>query len=82
MLRKMNLKIKNQLTKLNFFEMSNWIRVTEKLPEKAGFVICHKHNGLITALYFDSDNKFWYNEIEQTQQVTHWQPLPEPPKEK
>ena len=67
----------------------NWIPVTERLPE-------HEYGGGITVLtvdlfgvmrvaYFDGGNWCWPSgEALTTMQVapiTHWMPLPEPPKE-
>jgi len=65
----------------------DWIDVKDRLPEKAGRYICHKKNGLVCELYWQNKEpeliksmcQFWYNDILQTSQVTHWRPLPPPP---
>jgi len=57
-----------------------WISVIDALPEKPMFVIAHKSNGLVLGLYFSADREFRYSDQDQTDQVTHWMPLPEPPK--
>lgn len=62
-------------------QQSGWISVKENLPEKQGFVIAAKRNGLVLGMYYNDDNEFKSCEIDQTNQVTHWQPLPEAPKE-
>lgn len=58
-----------------------WIDVNERLPEKAKFVIIHKHNGHVFGAYYNADSMFMYGEIDQTDQVTHWMPLPSPPQQ-
>ena len=63
-----------------------WIPVTERLPKENGFYLCsckHKHPGgvamdeglSIVQMY---KGKWNLNEIYA---VTHWMPLPEPPKD-
>lgn len=66
--------------------MSNWIKTKDRLPVKDGYVICHKHNGLVVPLFFSTPCElknvscgFNYNGLDQTSQVVHWQPLPPPP---
>jgi hypothetical protein len=68
-------------------EASGWIRVEDRLPVTDGIVrvICHKQNGLIVQLHYDGTQfKYWSNHewLDQTTQVTHWQPLPTPPTDK
>jgi len=57
-----------------------WISVKDQLPKSPKFVIAYKKNGLVLGLYFGADKEFRYGEISQTNQVTHWMPLPSPPK--
>lgn len=58
-----------------------WIKVEDRLPKQATFVIAYKENGLVLGLYFNADHEFKYGEQDQTNQVTHWMPLPQPPKQ-
>ena len=57
-----------------------WIPVSEKLPEKSIDVLTYRKNGNSKVLRFENDCKWYdsYNEWETD--VTHWKPLPEPPK--
>lgn len=58
--------------------VQRWIPVTERLPEdEAEVLVCHK-NGFVT------DNArfgthWWFADDQNP--ITHWMPLPEPPKE-
>ena len=56
-----------------------WIPVTERLPEKNTAVIVSDDNGIVfQALYaYDGWDLWEGNEVF----ITHWMPLPPPPKE-
>ena len=61
-----------------------WIPVSERLPEKDKEVLCLTDTGSYWLAMFNrcddglwSDGEFWSSE----KCVTHWMPLPEPPKE-
>jgi hypothetical protein len=55
-----------------------WIPVSEKLPSKDMiYVICT--NGVIVRELFYREHCFLSGIQDQTKQVTHWMPLPEPP---
>ena len=65
-----------------------WIPVTERLPEKSGKFLCNvkqfnqyagKQYYYVDILVFHED--CFFEDGIGTQRVTHWQPLPEPPKE-
>ena len=64
--------------------MSDWISVTDRLPEKETTVwVCTKENEQIGAWLEDTgwtandlNEEYWLSG------VTHWMPLPAPPKEK
>ena len=77
--------------------MSEWIKVEDRLPELDSYVLCaspyeftgdnlKKHKGftIITAMYCNGeDSVFWFNDQTGNEEngITHWQPLPEPPKD-
>lgn len=69
--------------------MSNWISVKDKLPNNRNEVIIFCVNGSVTTGKYvrESGDKYvWvtriYNSyIDNILNVTHWQPLPKPPKE-
>lgn len=68
--------------------MSEWISVKDKLPESNRVIVCYLkdyvHEG-----YYCKKKKAFYNEWNpyasiyesRIEHVTHWQSLPEPPKE-
>lgn len=63
--------------------MSEWISVEDRLPENKTAVLIHderhKHTlggPLFKAMYFANSERHWGEHIG----VTHWMPLPEPPK--
>ena len=59
-----------------------WIPVSERLP--IGIVLACGKNGIIEILMYDSERKQWdcFNGYFCPEDwVTHWMPLPEPPKE-
>ena len=65
---------------------ARWISVKERLPEYGERVICFTIHGGIPVCYrgysYDSDGRFIlaYNGTDKVDNVTHWMPLPEPPK--
>ena len=66
-----------------------WISVEERLPDDRGNFITKIHcdNGdWIEVNTFDHTEKEWWHDavdrtVEATEFVTHWMPIPEPPKE-
>lgn len=63
-----------------------WIPVTERLPEKNNqWVLCLCVGGAMEVLKFDYTMWNWYSQYPgrcyMESYVTHWMPLPEPPKE-
>ncbi len=68
--------------------MSEWIDVNERLPKKDGRYIVHTRNltgyaplenNIFVAVFAFDDFAFkgW-----EDNEVTHWKPLPKPPKQK
>jgi hypothetical protein len=55
-----------------------WIPVSERLPERGQEVICYDGGVLKPKVYADY---YWNKAYDSWQRVTHWMPLPEPPKE-
>lgn len=57
-----------------------WIPVSEKLPEELTYVLVEVNDKRIIARYCRG---IWYdhNGTKMRNNVTHWQPLPAPPKE-
>ena len=67
--------------------LPRWIPVTERLPEHWTSVIVHrKDGGIFICEYFDTSptDECWIDDsmnVYSFYDVTHWMPLPEPPKE-
>lgn len=69
--------------------MTEWISVEDRLPPKESeawynVVLTHKtrRNMIVRNGYYDGYHKrFWGFETTPHYVVTHWMPLPEPPKE-
>ena len=61
---------------------SEWILVSERLPESGQHVLCVLKNGGLDICQWCSFDKSWSNDHDwcQEKDVTHWMPLPEPPK--
>lgn len=61
---------------------SKWISVEEGTP--VGEVIAYGYQGCMIIGYVEVDEDCWecyaHNDHEQLDKVTHWMPLPEPPK--
>lgn len=56
---------------------SKWIPVTERLPERGAEVIVCSHRTIKPVVFA---TYFWDAEHENWQGITHWMPLPQPPK--
>jgi hypothetical protein len=63
---------------------SKWIPVTERLPEKGEFVLVFTVDRIVGEAVLDKDWQFYWSNTDEYAEplfVTHWMPLPEPPKE-
>ena len=68
------------------FTISKWISCKEQMPEDGISVLICSDRGTVSKATYDSDMGYFYiadselhyNELD----ITHWQPLPEPPKTK
>lgn len=61
--------------------VNQWISVRDRLPDEDGWYLVYKHNRVRVAEWCKD---CWYNESDlpiDDCAITHWQPLPEPPKE-
>ena len=64
--------------------MNEWIPVTERLPEHFRPVIVCRERGkgeYIVEQGFKDVGDWWKVYGTRTKNVTHWMPMPEPPKE-
>ena len=81
-LSKLNAEITKRELKLRM-EKPRWIPVTERLPEKFENVLVANKRGK----HYDIDKGWWNGSFFDRcakggyHSVTHWMPLPEPPKE-
>lgn len=68
---------------IDLLERTRWIPVSERLPEIETEVIVF--SGLLMWIAFLTKEKVWeivgHDETYDQSLVTHWMPLPEPPKE-
>ena len=62
--------------------MAEWISVKDRLPEpEKHYCLVKTTWGAHHIAYFDYDENKWFSNYGLTLNVTHWMPLPEPPKE-
>lgn len=57
-----------------------WIPVSERLPERFEKVILCREGNIVEQGYRDV-NDWWKVYGTRTKKITHWMPLPEPPRE-
>ncbi|MDD4971865.1 MAG: DUF551 domain-containing protein [Paludibacter sp.] len=69
-------------------EASKWISVNDILPEVGDWYLIYSHDSSSTMAFLDSipsGTPIWLahndTDLGEWENVTHWQPLPEPPKE-
>lgn len=64
--------------------MDKWISIADKLPKPHNDVLIYstKNKGMILKAYLGREKDAWYVDdgFTHTYIVTHWMPLPEPPK--
>lgn len=59
----------------------SWISVKDKLPGKDQDVIVHRESGVMCYTYtYENGRWFGYGSPYESKDITHWMPLPEPPK--
>lgn len=61
-------------------QMQGWIPISERLPDGDGMVICHWTDGTIQT-YWGERIAEWNDAHDADDRITHWQPLPGPPKD-
>ena len=71
---------------INALGKPRWIPVTERLPEEYVNVLCHLRSLDRQSEYYSidhlmEDGQWWKAANSWKHEVTHWMPLPEPPKE-
>ena len=69
----------------NGVTVQEWISVTERLPEAGGYVVCiAKRNPFSSFIPMVAriERNGWVNPINEQyiSEITHWMPLPNPPK--
>ena len=66
----------------NGVTLQKWIPVSERLPEHGAIVLCHMSFDVAT-MQWDGHSRLWVSLFSdyEVNVVTHWMPLPEPPKE-
>ena len=64
------------------YEQPRWIPVTERLPEAGERVLCYCRANIYEVMKMRTDGDWVYdtNHVYMRSFVTHWMPLPEPPK--
>ena len=69
--------------KLGKMDAVKWIPVTERLPDDGGCVLIALRWGYVDTGWYDKQFERWTSEFVnryEDGEITHWMPLPEPPK--
>lgn len=65
--------------------MSEWISIKDRLPDVIGDYLCYDDGAGIAWAFFNSAKQWAYSHLDGDNGyyvfVTHWMPLPEPPKD-
>ena len=71
----------NNLIKIPYEGVNNWISVDEKLPEATGWYLVYHSNGkMARCKFYTIPNEWWYEGLRcHKTRCTHWMPLPQPP---
>ena len=66
----------------NGVTVQKWIPVTERLPELwQTVIVCDTREQYVGAcMYYGNDDWLHDDKLWDTSEITHWMPLPEPPK--
>ena len=78
------LRYAERAVEAGYIKQSGWISVEERLPEKDTRVLVFSECG-VEVFEYEGDDKWWADDgwvHTNTYGITHWQPLPEPPKMK
>jgi hypothetical protein len=62
------------------YRKSEWISVDERLPKELTHVIVCDEDGTVGEAFCYKEGRFEWIDSEEIAFVTHWMPLPEPPK--
>jgi hypothetical protein len=66
-------------------EQPQWISVEERLPEQTGkYIVCTSKSSVYCAKFYKypcERHPYGYFGTDSYTHITHWMPLPEPPKE-
>ena len=65
------------------YEKSEWISIEDEIPEEGRYIFNTKRNGVIVGFLSGYCAKYKKPEVSFSGkgcQITHWMPLPEPPK--
>lgn len=67
--------------------MTDWTKIKDCLPDKDSYVLCYRGSyigGMIDVYIYMGDNlwedSYGYRSRTEDEGITHWMPLPEPPK--
>ena len=67
----------------NGVTVQEWVSVTDKLPESKKCVLMYSADGGVAEGEYDESTKKWCQyrwSVCDIRKVTHWMPLPQPPK--